>query len=427
MPRSDRIELARSAFPFVAVAAFASCPALLRADDAVRTASHATAAQSEAESARRLELDKQLVRRKGGDASALSEAVQLSRDLTPSDAIRLYDAVASAHLEAGSLDLAAEARRALVERWPEQPAAREALRWLVRLYSSSEVVHARRRRDEGLSDAADGNPAQLDKPLLTYAVHLSANVAALGAPGSKDSAIAFQRAVAVRRLGDEKTALAALTSIEHASADDPWRGPALVENWLAEGREGACPLPTIVCRRIAAPPRLDGRLDDDCWRTEQEAEDQDAATRVRFACDDEYLYAAISCRKSPDVEYPVDDRPRPRDGDVEEHDHVWLRVDVDRDYATCFELGVDSRGWTADRCWDDAAWNPAWYVAAGETAEGGAARWTVEWAAPFNELGGRSPQSGDAWAVKWDRGLPGAGPQGVASDGPAGFRVLLFE
>ena len=32
----------------------------------------------------------------------------------------------------------------------------------------------------------------------------------------------------------------------------------------------------------------------------------------------------------------------------------------------CFELLIDSRGWTADRCWGDAAWNPEWFVAAGE-------------------------------------------------------------
>ena len=54
------------------------------------------------------------------------------------------------------------------------------------------------------------------------------------------------------------------------------------------------------------------------------------------------------------------------DAAVDADDHIALRLDVDRDYASYYELLIDSRGWSADRCWGDSAWNPEWFIAASE-------------------------------------------------------------
>ena len=62
----------------------------------------------------------------------------------------------------------------------------------------------------------------------------------------------------------------------------------------------------------------------------------------------------------------VERSPRQRDADLSAHDRVTLRLDVDRDYTTAFELVVDHRGWTHDACWNDATWNPKWFVAAND-------------------------------------------------------------
>ena len=64
------------------------------------------------------------------------------------------------------------------------------------------------------------------------------------------------------------------------------------------------------------------------------------------------------------------------------HDRVAVRLDVDRDYTTAFELAVDHRGWTHDACWNDATWNPTWFVAAAADES----TWTVEAAIPLAEL-----------------------------------------
>jgi hypothetical protein len=147
--------------------------------------------------------------------------------------------------------------------------------------------------------------------------------------------------------------------------------------------------------------------------------------QIRWAYDAKYLYVGMECSKLH-ATAPEDARgPRPRDGDVERHDHLRLTIDVDRDYASWFELLVDSRGWTADRCWGDAAWNPQWYVARGESADGSA--WTIEVAIPLAELSAKAPTVGAAWAVTAERWLPGDAPRSDAEAGPGEFSLLIFE
>jgi hypothetical protein len=118
-----------------------------------------------------------------------------------------------------------------------------------------------------------------------------------------------------------------------------------------------------------------------------------------------------------------------------------LLVDLDRDYITWFELTVDSRGRTADRCGEDASWNPEWYVAASEARPGedrfastepaevsgpaGAGdHWTIEAAIAFTSLTDQPPMPGDAWAVAIDRHAPTVAPPASA---PADFALLLFQ
>jgi hypothetical protein len=148
-----------------------------------------------------------------------------------------------------------------------------------------------------------------------------------------------------------------------------------------------------------------------------------ASADVHFAFDEQFLYLAIECRKASGVDYPRDERPRPHDGDIEAHDHVRLRLDVDRDYASCYELLVDSRGWTADRCWGDASWNPEWFVAARDSADGQA--WTAEAAIAWSELTSDPPELGQAWACAIDRRLP-AEPQ-AEDAAPESFVLLVFN
>jgi hypothetical protein len=239
--------------------------------------------------------------------------------------------------------------------------------------------------------------------------------------------LAFARSVAARKAGQEKTAAALLSPLKHRRADDPWGDCARAEAWLLEGKHGAAPKQTLLCVSAAMPPHLDGVLDEAAWQRASgdalSSPTEPSAANVRFAYDEQFLYLAMKCYKAANVEYPHDERPRPHDGDVEAHDHVQLRLDIDRDYASCYELLVDSRGWTADRCWGDASWNPEWFVAASETADGQS--WVIEAAIAWSELTSDAPEPGQAWACAINRCLP-IRPH-VENPTPESFALLLFD
>ena len=112
---------------------------------------------------------------------------------------------------------------------------------------------------------------------------------------------------------------------------------------------------------------------------------------------------------------------------------MCLRFDIDRDYATAYELSVDHRGWTRDACWGDTTWNPNWYVAAADDAD----CWTAEAAIPLAELTDKPPAARDVWALAIRRTIPRTGYQtwsatasrgdAASDDSPAQFGLLIFE
>jgi hypothetical protein len=259
---------------------------------------------------------------------------------------------------------------------------------------------------------------------------------------AEDPALAFQRAAAARRAGQQQSSQAFLSPLKHRRADDPWGQCARAEEWLQESPQETPPKPTIHCTAAAQPPHLDGVLNDPCWQSKPASRGVNPpapganntaspSTTIHWSHDATHLYLALQCQKAAGVDYPRDDRPRPHDGNVESHDRVRLLLDLDRDYASWFELVVDSRGWTADACWGDPAWNPTWYVARGETPDGAA--WIIEAAIPLPELTTTPPTAGAAWACTVERLPPTIGrtePTGSTAHpepGPAEFSLLQFE
>jgi hypothetical protein len=392
-----------------------------------------------------VDLIRELMRRRGGDPAALAQLVQLTRFCSPAKTAELFDELAKAHRRAGDLNLAAATRQLLVERFPDEPAAKRGLLWLVRLYASSEVAWARRLptqtpmagrlklvpRDEparlASAEAASESPRAEpggEGALATYALALAGKAAAIRPALVDDPALMVQRAAAARRLGDLKAAQGFLTSLKHVRAGDGWGDCARMESWLSEGRDSPPPKPVARIALATTRPHLDGILGEPCWQGEAV---RIGEARAWLARDDDYLYLAVSCPKVAGVDHPRDGRPRPHDGEVKQFDHVRVRLDLDRDYATSFELVVDSRGWTADCAWGDASWNPEWFVAAGE-ADGA---WTAEAAISLAELAEHPPQAKDAWACRIERRVPSHGgqrwPATEKASGPQGYGLMLFD
>ena len=442
--------------------------------------------------AEEIEIVRQLARHRGGQPAALAQIIHMSRTFGDVVAADLLDELAAAHLRAGDLNLAADARRVLAEQYPGTPRAQDSLLWLVRLYSSSEMVHARRQPSQAAVDMLKQLPPNADlsqartntavtggrknkrsaasanQPAAPYAIHLATQSMDRHPELADNAALAYQRAVAARLAGQQKQSQAYLSPLKHRRGGDAWGDCARMEGWLESGEKERPPKPTAMCVFADDPPQLDGILNEHFWqlalplplkpgkpasradeaattgvqtasyeqpsREPNAAATPPAASQVQLAYDREYLYVAAICEKPPGAPYPAADVPRPRDAAVDADDHIALRLDVDRDYASYYELLIDSRGWSADRCWGDSAWNPEWFIAAGELNANGA-MWIVEIAIPWSELTTTPPKRGYAWAFSLARTLPSAANQpaqswlGPASDRPApeNFGVLQFE
>jgi hypothetical protein len=427
-----------------AVALGAAAPAVAQlASEGVVAASHVEGDAESGDSDSRFDqvnLVRELMRRRGGDPAAVAQLIQLVRPFEPAVAAELFDELAAAHAAVGNLDLAAETRRMLVEQYPAEPRSRAALLWLVRLYASSEVTHAHRLTMASANRAGD---VDAERSMALYAANLAGGGEGSPEETRRDATLLFQRAAAARRAGETKLGDGLITALKRARPGDPWGDCARAETWLKEDRETPCPKPIARCVAAATRPKLDGVLDEPWWQGEAalplRAVDDEAAGGaqsqsdfVRLAYDCEYLYFAASCGQQSDVAYPRDDRRRPHDGELRNHDRVRLLLDADRDYATWFDLTVDSRGWTGDRCWDDDAWNPQWFVAAAQSGAGADAKWVVEAAIPWSALAANAPHQGEAWAVAVDRDAPHSPPQSWlarAADAPRpiAFGLLLFE
>jgi hypothetical protein len=245
--------------------------------------------------------------------------------------------------------------------------------------------------------------------------------------------IQFPLAACQRRAEHGSEAERAIQSLLREGATDAWREAAIAEQWLARGR-GREPQEVWKVAAAAEKPRLDGVLDEPLWSDARRVElastlgdDGDWPAAVRLACDGQFLYFAVECRKAPGVKYPASTGPRTRDADLSAGDRIELLLDVDRDRATYYRLAVDHRGWTSESCFGNSSWNPSWYVAA-HADEG---TWTAEAALPLAELVAEPPRSGEAWCIGVQRVAPGVGFQSCSRPAstaiePAGFGLLVF-
>lgn len=158
----------------------------------------------------------------------------------------------------------------------------------------------------------------------------------------------------------------------------------------------------MVATPTSLPPQLDGLADDPCWNPQNARElisaDGQAShpsAQVRLAYDDQFLYAWMVA-PVPTADLPPAQQPtRQYDSLAPSLDHFTLTLDVDRDYATCYQFKIDIQGNTEDRCCNLIDWNPKWFRAVHQDQ----ATWSVELAIPWSELTARPPGPHDAWAA----------------------------
>ncbi|MFL5331329.1 MAG: YCF48-related protein [Gemmataceae bacterium] len=407
-----------------------------------------------------------------GDPGTVLARAGTVLDKLPADrgALAVY-ALGEQYAKSGQWGLARETFALILVRYPEEPCAADACRWLVRYLSSGE---ARRRYEQGQSISiaqtdfrqADQIPTK-EKPFrpgsgvrplgssstsessapiqdptiarrwLQETIALEPKLAACGPLVANDPAIRFCINSAQRQLGEPDPAKAWLRSFlaEQAGTNshDAWRDAARMELWLMD-RNGLPPRPIVHCKRTNQRPHLDGKLDEMLWKDAVPATLKTAtgtvgseySSEARFAFDDEYLYIAVECKHPADRALPAIEK-RSRDADLGANDRVEILLDIDRDYQTYYRLRVDQRGALAEDCWGDPTWNPRWFVAFKSDASG----YTAEIAVTLADLTGSIPSPGQSWAVNVVRVLPGRGVTAWSSPAdisprPEGCGALIF-
>jgi hypothetical protein len=420
----------------------------------------------------------------------LGQVDELTRGLPARQSGEILWQLGQRYARAGRSDSAAEALELLLQRHPQHPLADRAALWLVQYYASGETAW-RERRQNGASqgELAAAQPAEAT-PTATPAQGVEAvrvagpiqasfasmqrvgKVAANMTPAQRagravaianqlqrtrpvlyaDPALRFPLAVATRNAerrvdaavnpgahAGPSDAARLLQSLPQRSPTNPWSANIAAEEWLASSKQSA-PKRLISVVSALQKPKLDGRLDDPLWQTakpvaltptriaSEGGAESDLSTAAVLAFDDEFLYVAVSCQKAPGAEYAPDAKPRVPDEDLSREDHVTLLIDIDRDYASYWQLSFDHRGRPAESCFGDSTWNPQWYLASGGDKD----FWTVEAAVPLAELAPAKPGAGDLWTANLQRVIPARGIQTYSHPAaivirPEGFGLMAFE
>lgn len=168
--------------------------------------------------------------------------------------------------------------------------------------------------------------------------------------------------------------------------------------------QNVIPLPTVRIGRLEAAMTIDGRLDDEGWRTAARVElsytnlgeEAPARTQALLAYDETALYIAFNCSE-PTITATKTDSSQ-RDGPVFEDDSVEVFLDP-RGAGGYVQLSTNTAGTQYDARQTNVAWNGEWRVAAAL----GAAAWTVELAVPFAALGAETPHAGATWRINLAR------------------------
>ncbi len=422
------------------------------------------------------------------------QAVQLAGQLPdvlrfakPNEAVALLSDLAQSHAERAQWDAAEATYLDLVRRYPEDPAALAAMRWLLQYWTSAEVAW-QRQRDRGTTIAsrdtdvgtlqsrvqqAGGEGAFLAAPrgvqdILPARATGTVNRGLANRKGTNPQAppdaltewrkraanlaqqvedqsptlferpeIQFPLAALRRARGSAGQADGVYRRFSTVSPDEATKLLAERELWLGQ-MTGEVPRSMVTCKHTKTRPHLDGVFSDPCWhqaaeimlrdptRTDTEGE---PAALTMLAYDQEFFYIAASCPRYPGAPLtspvPTD---RQHDASLEAHDRLVIALDVDRDYSTWYEFQADIRGETHDRCWNDRSWNPQWYVA----AQADDTHWRLEMAIPWEEMVPNAPQAREAWAMSLTRVIPAQAVQSWtgSSKWPPGwesFGLVRFE
>ncbi|MBI1248940.1 hypothetical protein GC197_14000 [bacterium] len=392
------------------------------------------------------------------NALMLGQMLELSKELPPERSVEVLSHLASKANQSGNLTLAADMHHQVIEKFSGHVLAEKSAAWLLAYYASKEIRYLNRSNvefaaptapseeapptgesEEEVATVSFNDPRNYTKPTkaTNRAGELITKLNQTMPQALADPSLAFVLERLLADQGNSRQGESYLRRLLNLGQDDPWCRRAQWE--LVLGRSNArVDAPIVAANYDEAKPVLDGLLDDHIWQT---GKPQDllagttsvpkgaAPAAIMVGFDQDFLYLAVRCMKSKGFLYQApNDEPRTRDADLEQSDRVCIYLDLDRDYATAYQLAVDYRGLSADSLAGNVAWNPKWFVAARQDAKS----WTVEAAIPLSELSADPVHPGDAWGMAAERIVIGEGTQTWPSCprfelSPKDFGLLQFQ
>lgn len=398
----------------------------------------------------------------------LGQLADVTRGMPNDQGALMLAQLADTYRRRGQWDMAEAILVEMVDRYPHEPAAQDAMRWLVQFWVGGELTYQRLRSTNIQHQKLSVDMVELNKRLQNSGQRRPTDEGTIAdeieqVGGSKASLKVEQiptkigigsskelRQEQINLWQDKARRMAALLQrtapawyhspeiqmplaalfrqrqlatdanecyhfVMHGGDQSPWQKSAATELWLNQ-MAGVPPKSIYGCRAVSQSPVLDGLLNDECWQgaeemplTSDQADGPLRAQAFALIChDQEFLYFAGVCPRVPGTPTDLPERTgRTYDPDLGDHDRVTLMLDVDRDYVTYYRFTIDQRGWTNEDLWGDVTWNPKWYVSA-DGDEGG---WRFEVAIPWKELVKTAPAKDTVWAASVVRHVPAHGLQ----------------
>lgn len=238
---------------------------------------------------------------------------------------------------------------------------------------------------------------------------------------------AWLRQPAVRIAG--KVSDAAIIPSARAVVGSSWN-----QQW--SGLSSAKPGPkAIAATWVATRPFLDGKLDETIWQSGHRFRLNDFGdATVQVAYDADFLYLGITgprlqtakddgSGKSSTSRNATNTKPRVRDHLLDSHDRYVIRLDVDGDLLTAYELEFNAQSETRDTCDGFAQWHPTWFIALAHNAD----ETTAEIAIKKSDLIGPLQTPGQHWNLSLLRPHPGSTRNTFALPNPEHWCRVVFD
>lgn len=187
----------------------------------------------------------------------------------------------------------------------------------------------------------------------------------------------------------------------------------------------------LIVPAVKSRPLLDGILNESLWKSSSRFDLECAQSAgLHVAYDADFVYFGVTAPpliKPPATtdsrfDRPQSDRGR-RDIDLDRHDRLVIRIDVDGDLLTAYELEFDGSGNTRDSCDGFVDWQPTWFIAMGDSAN----RTIAEIAIKRSDLVGPLQGVDQHWNVSVQRRQAGHTTPAIGLPHPSQYRQLIFE